>query len=179
LGGLLAFSRLVDAVNERLGRIANWMVLLSCVVSAGNAFSRYGYSLSSNAWLEIQWYMFAAMVMLGASWTLNRNEHVRVDILYGRLSTRGQVWVDIVGGLLFLLPAMVVMSWASWSAFHESWRIGEMSQSAGGLIRWPAKLLLPVGFALLGLQGLSEIIKRVAYLRGMINLDVHYEKPLQ
>lgn len=179
MDSLLAFSRLVDAVNERLGRIANWLVLLSCLISAGNAFSRYGYSLSSNAWLEIQWYMFAGMVMLGAAWTLNRNEHVRVDILYGRLSTRGQVWVDIVGGLLFLLPAMVVMSWTSWTIFQESWRIGEVSTSAGGLIRWPVKLLLPVGFALVALQGLSEVIKRVAYLRGMINLDVHYEKPLQ
>ena len=176
---LLAFSRLIDAVNERLGRLANWMVLAACLLSAGNAFSRYGYSLSSNAWLEIQWYLFAGMVMLGSAWTLNRNEHVRVDIIYGRLSTRGQVWVDISGGLLFLLPAMLVMSWTSWTIFHESWRINEMSQSAGGLIRWPVKLLLPVGFGLVALQGLSEVIKRVAYLRGLINLDLHYEKPLQ
>jgi TRAP-type mannitol/chloroaromatic compound transport system permease small subunit len=176
---LLQFSRAIDWVNERFGYIANAMVLLACLISAGNAFSRYGFSLSSNAWLEIQWYLFAGMVMLGASWTFNRNEHVRVDILYGRLSTRGQVWVDITGGLLFLLPAMVVMAWTSWGVFHESWRIGEMSQSAGGLVRWPVKLLLPLGFVLVALQGVSEIIKRVAYLRGLIDLDLHYSKPLQ
>jgi TRAP-type mannitol/chloroaromatic compound transport system permease small subunit len=176
---LLALSRLVDAANERLGRLANWMVLAACLVSAGNAFSRYGYSLSSNAWLEIQWYLFAGMVMLGAAWTLNRNEHVRVDVFYGRLSTRGQVWVDILGGALFLLPAMLVMAWTSWGLFAESWRIGEVSSSAGGLLRWPVKLLLPAGFALVALQGVSEIIKRVAYLRGLVNLDVHYARPLQ
>ena len=108
MDGLLAFSRGVDALNERLGRIANWLVLLACLISAGNAFSRYGFNLSSNAWLEIQWYLFAGMVMLGSAWTLNRNEHVRVDILYGRLSTRGQVWVDILGGALFLLACDIV-----------------------------------------------------------------------
>jgi TRAP-type mannitol/chloroaromatic compound transport system permease small subunit len=176
---LLALSRLIDAVNERLGRLANWMVLIACLISAGNAFSRYLLDLSSNAWLEIQWYLFAGMVMLGASYTLNRNEHVRVDLVYGRLSTRAQVWVDIIGGLLFLLPAMVVMSWTAWPMLIESWRIGEVSTNAGGLIRWPVKLVIPVGFALVALQGISEIIKRVAYLRGEYDMAFRYEKPLQ
>ena len=176
---LLALSRLIDAANERLGRLANWMVLIACLISAGNAFSCYQLDLSSNAWLEIQWYLFAGMVMLGASYTLNRNEHVRVDLVYGRLSTRAQVWVDIAGGLLFLLPAMAVMAWTAWPMLVESWRIGEVSTNAGGLIRWPVKLVIPVGFALVALQGISEIIKRAAYLRGEYDMAFRYEKPLQ
>lgn len=176
---LLGFARFIDAVNERLGRIATWLVLLSCLVSAGNAFVRYGLNMSSNAWLEIQWYMFAGTVLLGASYTLNKNEHVRVDLLYSRLSTRGQIWLDIIGGIVFLLPAMTVMAWTAWPMFAESYRIGEMSSNAGGLLRWPAKLLLPVGFLLVALQGVSEIIKRVGYLLGVHNMDVHYERPLQ
>jgi TRAP-type mannitol/chloroaromatic compound transport system permease small subunit len=179
LRALLAFAHGIDWLNDKLGRVANWLVLVACLISAGNAFSRYGFNLSSNAWLEVQWYMFAGMVMLGAAWTLNRNEHVRVDILYGALGTRGQVWVDIVGTLVFLVPAMGVMVWTSWGLFYESWRIGEMSMSAGGLVRWPVKLLLPLGFGLVALQGISEIIKRVGYLAGAYNLDVHYERPLQ
>lgn len=176
---LLSLSRLIDALNERIGRLANWLVLAACLISAGNAFTRYGFNLSSNAWLEIQWYLFAAMVMLGASYTLNRNEHVRVDLVYGLLSTRGQVWLDILGGALFLLPAMVVLAWTAWPLFVESYRIGEVSTNAGGLIRWPVKLVLPLGFALVALQGISEIIKRIGYLRGLHNMDVHYQRPLQ
>jgi TRAP-type mannitol/chloroaromatic compound transport system permease small subunit len=176
---LLLFCRLVDAVNARFGRLANWAVLAACVISAGNAFTRYGFNLSSNAWLEIQWYLFAVIVMLGASYTLRQNEHVRVDLVYGRLTTRAQVWIDIAGGVLFLLPAMAVLAWTSWPFFVESWHIGEVSTNAGGLIRWPVKLVLPVGFALTALQGISEIIKRVAYLRGEYDMDVHYSAPLQ
>jgi TRAP-type mannitol/chloroaromatic compound transport system permease small subunit len=176
---LLAASRWIDAINERFGRIANWLVLLACAISAGNAFVRYGINMSSNAWLEIQWYCFAGMVMLGASWTLNRNEHVRVDLIYGRLSTRAQVWVDVVGGVLFLLPAMAVLAWTAWPFFLDAWTIGEGSTNAGGLIRWPVKLMLPLGFAMVWLQGLSEIIKRVGYLRGVHNMDLQYERPLQ
>jgi len=175
---LLFVCNLIDAANERLGRVANWLVLLACLISAGNAFTRYGFNLSSNAWLEIQWYMFAYIVMLGASYTLKRNEHVRVDIFYGMLSTRGQVWLDVVGGILFLLPAMTLMAWLAWPLFAESWRIGETSTNAGGLIRWPMKIIIPIGFALVSLQGLSEIIKRIGYLRGEYNMDVHYERPL-
>ncbi len=176
---LLRFAQGIDWLNERFGRVANWLVLISCLISAGNAFSRYGFNQSSNAWLEVQWYMFAGMVMLGASYTLCRNEHVRVDIVYGSLGTRGQVWVDIVGTIVFLIPAMGVMMWTSWAIFQESWRINEVSVSAGGLVRWPVKLLMPVGFGLVVLQGLSEIIKRIGYLAGAHNMDFHYSRPLQ
>ena len=176
---LLAFSRLVDRLNEHLGTIANWLVLLSCLVSAGNAMLRYSFSLSSNAWLEIQWYMFGAMVMLGASYTLQKNEHVRVDVLYGSISTRAQLWIDILGGILFLLPATLIIGWMSWPMFVGSYQIGEMSGNAGGLLRWPIKIFLPLGFFLLSLQGLSEIIKRIGALTGDCPPPLHYEKPLQ
>jgi len=176
---LLAFSRFVDAVNARFGVFADWLVLLSCLISAGNAFSRYAFSLSSNAWLEIQWYMFGALVMLGASYTLKRNEHVRVDIIYTNLSTRGQIWVDILGGMLFLLPAAMILCYLSWPVFHNSWAGNEMSSNAGGLIRWPIKIVLPLGFALLSLQAISELIKRIAMLTGHMQADLHYERPLQ
>ena len=176
---LLALSRIIDTINRHLSKIATWLVLLSCVISAGNAFSRYAIDVSSNAWLEIQWYMFAAMFMLGASYTLCRNEHVRVDVLYGQLSTRAQIWVDLVGGLLFLLPATLILAWMSWPVFYNSWAGAEMSSNAGGLIRWPVKLFLPLGFALVSLQGISEVIKRIAMLTGHMPADLHYERPLQ
>ena len=176
---LLAFSRMVDRLNEHLGKIANWLVLLSCVVSAGNAMLRYSFSMSSNAWLEIQWYMFGAMVMLGASYTLQKNEHVRVDVLYGSFSTRTQLWIDILGGFLFLLPATIIIGWMSWPMFAGSYQIGEMSGNAGGLLRWPIKIFLPLGFVLLSLQGLSEIVKRIGALTGDCPAPIHYEKPLQ
>jgi len=176
---LLAFSRVVDAFNERLSYIANWLVLLSCLISAGNAFSRYAFSISSNAWLEIQWYMFAAMVMLGTSFTLKRNEHVRVDIVYSNLSTRRQIGVDIFGGILFLMPAALIMAYLSWPVFFNSWAENEISANAGGLVRWPVKIFLPLGFALLSLQGISELIKRFAMLTGHMEANLHYERPLQ
>ena len=176
---LLAFSRVVDAMNERLSYIANWLVLLSCLISAGNAFSRYAFSISSNAWLEIQWYMFAAMVMLGTSYTLKRNEHVRVDIVFSNLSTRRQIGVDIFGGILFLMPATLIMAYLSWPIFHNSWVEGEISSNAGGLVRWPVKIFIPLGFALLSLQGISELIKRFAMLTGHMEANLHYERPLQ
>jgi TRAP-type mannitol/chloroaromatic compound transport system permease small subunit len=176
---LLAFSRLVDALNAKFGAIADWCVLLSCLISAANAFSRYAFSISSNAWLEIQWYMFGALVMLGASYTLRRNEHVRVDIVYANVSTRAQIGIDIFGFILFLLPATAIMAYLSWPIFHNSWALGEISGNAGGLLRWPVKIFLPIGFALLTLQGLSELIKRVAMLTGDMKADLHYERPLQ
>ncbi|WP_424134686.1 TRAP transporter small permease subunit [Roseomonas chloroacetimidivorans] len=179
---LLAFSRVVDDVNAFFGRIADWLTLLACAVSAGNAFVRYGISYSSNAWLEVQWYFFAGMVMLGASYTLFRNEHVRVDILFGSLSERARLWVDVFGIVVFLLPAMLLLAWMTWPFFLDSWYRGEGSQNAGGLIRWPVKILLPVGFALVALQGVSELIKRIALLRGMrpeSEAVVAYERPLQ
>jgi TRAP-type mannitol/chloroaromatic compound transport system permease small subunit len=176
---LLRVSRAIDAVNERLSLIADALVLLSCLISAGNAFSRYAFSISSNAWLEIQWYMFGALVMLGTSYTLKRNEHVRVDIVYTNIPTRWQIGVDIFGGILFLLPAALIMAYLSWPIFHNAWAEHEMSGNAGGLVRWPIKIFLPLGFALLSLQGISELIKRVAILRGAMKADLHYERPLQ
>jgi TRAP-type mannitol/chloroaromatic compound transport system permease small subunit len=176
---LLRLSRAIDAVNERLSLIADALVLLSCLISAGNAFSRYAFNLSSNAWLEIQWYMFGALVMLGTSYTLKKNEHVRVDIVYTNIPTRWQIGVDIFGGVLFLLPAALIMAYLSWPIFHNAWAEHEMSGNAGGLVRWPIKIFLPLGFALLSLQGFSELIKRVAMLTGHMKADLHYERPLQ
>jgi TRAP-type mannitol/chloroaromatic compound transport system permease small subunit len=175
----LAFSRGIDVLNERIGFLAEWLVLLSCLISAGNAFSRYAFGLSSNAWLEIQWYMFAAVVMLGASYTLKKNEHVRVDIVYTNVSTRKQIGIDIFGFILFMLPATIIMAYLSWPIFHNSWAQGEISANAGGLPRWPVKIFLPLGFALLTLQGFSELIKRIAMLTGHMKADLHYERPLQ
>jgi len=175
----LALSRGIDALNEKLGWIADWLVLLSCLISAANAFSRYAFSISSNAWLEIQWYMFGALVLLGASYTLKKNEHVRVDIVYSNISTRKQIWVDIIGGVLFMLPATIILAYLSWPVFYNSWEIGEVSTNAGGLVRWPIKIFLPIGFALLSLQGISELIKRIAILTGHMKADLHYERPLQ
>lgn len=176
---LLAFSRGVDRFNEGFAYIANWMVLLACLISAGNAISRYLFSASSNAWLEVQWYLFAGMVLLGAPYTLKMNEHVRVDLIYGLVSERTRLWIDIAGGLLFLLPICIILTYFTWPWFVESWRIGESSMNAGGLLRWPVKLLLPVGFVLMALQGVSEIIKRIAALEHVIDAEFKYEKPLQ
>jgi TRAP-type mannitol/chloroaromatic compound transport system permease small subunit len=158
---LLKLSRVIDRMNERFGEVANWLVLLACLISAGNAASRYLLSASSNAWLEVQWYMFAGMVLLGGPYTLKVNEHVRVDVLYSLLSERARLWIDVFGCLLFLLPICVILIYFTWPWFVESWRINESSSNAGGLIRWPVKLLLPVGFALMALQGISELIKRI------------------
>jgi TRAP-type mannitol/chloroaromatic compound transport system permease small subunit len=178
---LLSFSTLIDWVNEKIGNVCNWLVLLACVVSAGNAMVRYAYDTSSNAWLEVQWYMFAVIVMFGASYTLKRNEHVRVDLLYMTLSRRGQLWVDILGTLFFLLPTCAILAWLSWPFFMQSYNVYEHSSNAGGLLRWPIKLVLPIGFALVALQGLSELIKRVAFLNGYAvdSLEAHYERPTQ
>ena len=176
---LLRFSAFIDAVNERFGVVANWLVLLCCLISAGNAASRYLISESSNGWLEIQWYMFAGMVLLGGPYTLKMNEHVRVDLLYGMVSERTRIWIDIMGGILFLLPICLILTYFTWPWFVESGRLGEGSSNAGGLIRWPVKLVLPVGFVLMALQGISEIIKRVAALEHVIEADFKYEKPLQ
>src|SRR3977135_2267079 len=143
---LLALSRVIDAVNEKLGVIADALVLLSCLISAGNAFSRYAFSISSNAWLEIQWYMFGAVIMLGTSYTLKRNEHVRVDIVYANVSTRRQIGIDIFGFILFMLPATIIMAYLCWPIFYNAWHMGEMSSNAGGLLRWPGQILLSIAF---------------------------------
>jgi TRAP-type mannitol/chloroaromatic compound transport system permease small subunit len=176
---LLSLSRGIDWFNSQLAVVANWLVLLAAIISAGNAGSRYLFSESSNGWLEIQWYMFAGMVLLGAPYTLKMNEHVRVDLVYGMVSERTRIWIDIVGGLLFLLPICIILTYFTWPWFVESYQINEASSNAGGLIRWPVKLLLPVGFCLMAVQGVSEIIKRVAALEHVIDVDFKYEKPLQ
>jgi TRAP-type mannitol/chloroaromatic compound transport system permease small subunit len=176
---LLQASRVIDAVNDKFGTLATWLVLIACLVSTGNAISRHFFNASSNAWLEVQWYMFAAMVMLGGPYTLKVNEHVRVDVLYSSVSERTRLWIDILGGLLFLLPICVILVYFTWPWFVESWRIHESSSNAGGLVRWPVKLLLPLGFALMALQGISEIIKRIAALRAGYRLQYRYETPVQ
>ena len=176
---LLKISRLIDALNERIGLAANWLVLAACVISAGNALMRYGFNLSSNAWLEIQWYLFAGMVMLGASYTLKMNGHVRVDVFYSRYGERARLWLDLLGGIFFLLPMAVIIGWLSWPLFINSYSVGEVSGNAGGLLRWPVKVLIPLWFLLLALQGVSEIIKRAAALAGRIRLDAGYERPPQ
>lgn len=176
---LLALARLVDSITDRFGWIAQWAVFASCFISAGNAIVRYTFDYSSNAYLEIQWYLFAACVMFGASQVLRVNEHVRVDVLYGRYPARVQVWIDLFGLTFFLLPTMMLMMWLSWPLFMRMFETGEMSGNAGGLIRWPAMLTLPLGFFLVTLQGLAEIIKRLGWLANKYQMDTHYERPLQ
>lgn len=176
---LLRLSKLIDALNDKFAEIAKWAVLASCFISATNAVVRYLANYSSNAWLEIQWYMFAACVMLGAAQVLRLNEHVRVDVLYGQYSGKVQALVDLAGLLLFLMPVMVLMVYFSWPLFVKMYVSGEMSSNSGGLIRWPAMLMLPMGFTLLLLQGISEAIKRVAWLNHKYEGEFHYERPLQ
>jgi len=163
---LLKLAALIDELNGRVGRAVYWLVLLAVLLSATNAVARYGFNTSSNAWLELQWYLFSAVFLLGAGYGLREGAHVRIDLVAGRLSPRAQAWIDIFGGLFMLLPACSIILWFGWDAFAESWHQGEMSTDAGGLVRWPVKLLIPAGFALLILQGLAETIKRVAFLRG-------------
>lgn len=176
---LLRASGVIDKINDRFGAIANWLVLAACLISAGNAASRYMFSISSNAWLEVQWYMFAGIVLLGAPYTFKVNEHVRVDLVYGLVSERTRVLIDIFGIIFFLLPICIILIYFTWPWFAEAWRTNETSSNAGGLIRWPVKLVLPVGFFLMMLQGLSELIKRFAALRSQSGLQYQYEKPLQ
>ena len=176
---LLALAKGIDWINDRFGWIAEWAVFLSCFISAGNAVIRYLFDYSSNGYLEIQWYLFAACVMLGASQVLRVNEHVRVDILYARLAGRGKVYVDLFGLVFFLVPVMLAMIWFSFPLFMKMLGSGEMSNNAGGLIRWPAMLTLPLGFSMVLLQGLAEIIKRVGWLMHIHEMDTHYERPLQ
>jgi TRAP-type mannitol/chloroaromatic compound transport system permease small subunit len=176
---LLAFSRAVDWATERLGKLTIWCVLIAVLISAANATVRYAFNSSSNAWLEIQWYLFAMAVMFGAAQVLRVNEHVRVDLAYARYSTHGKVYVDLFGFIVFMLPVLAMMLYFSWPMFLDRWHSGEMSQSAGGLIRWPVVLTMPLGFALLLLQTLAEIIKRAAWLRHEYEMDTHYERPLQ
>lgn len=165
---LLKLSQSIDWINGRVGKGAFWLVLLMTLISAGNASVRFAFNYSSNGLLEIQWYLFAAVFILCAPYTLQKNEHVRIDVLTSKLSPRGLAIIDIVGTLFFLLPMVVLVLWLSIPLVIDSYRIHEMSANEGGLLRWPVKILLPAGFALLALQGLSELIKRIAFLAGRI-----------
>ncbi|ETX12818.1 hypothetical protein OCH239_16940 [Roseivivax halodurans JCM 10272] len=165
---LLRVSRGIDWVNGWIGRTFAWLVLAAVLVSAGNAVIRKSFNISSNSWLELQWYLFGAVFLLCAAWTLERDEHVRVDVLSSRLSARGRAMIDLVCHLVFLMPFVILMVWLSWPFFISSYVSGEQSSNAGGLIRWPAKLWVLLGFVSFTAQGLSEIIKRVAQLAGAI-----------
>ena len=176
---LLALSAGIDLLNEKIGNVCNLLVLGACVVSAGNAMIRYAFGASSNGWLELQWYMFAILVMFGASYTFKRNEHVRVEIFYLFLSERGQLWLDLIGTLCFLVPACLLLSWLSWPFFHQAYVVGENSGNAGGLLRWPIKFVIPAGFVMLALQGVSEVVKRIAALQNLVTIDAKYERPMQ
>ena len=167
MNAALSFSRLIDAVNDRIGRSLFWLVLLAVLISAGNAIVRKVFNTSSNALLEIQWYLFAGVFMLGAGYAFLKNAHVRIDFLSGRLSAKVRNWIDIVGIIVFLWPLCLLFIKLSWPLFVNALASGEMSQNAGGLIRWPVYMLIPAGMALLFLQSLSELVKRVAFLKGL------------
>lgn len=202
MDALIKLSRGIDAINEKFGAIATYFVLFACLLSAANAAIRYGldgllrlshavpelgfiqhmltwYGANANAFLEAQWYLFTGIVLLGGPLTLKLNEHVRVDLLYGFASPRARIFIDIFGTIFFLLPICLILIYFTWPWFLDSWRIQEYSSNAGGLIRWPVKLLLPVGFFLMALQGISELIKRIAALLGRAELGCRYEAPLQ
>jgi TRAP-type mannitol/chloroaromatic compound transport system permease small subunit len=174
-----AYIRLMDAVSRWLGVFASWALLAACLISAGNAIVRYSFNMGSNAWLEVQWYLFGLAVFAGAPALLKLNEHVRVDVLYGGRSPRTKAWIDILGIVLVLLPLCAIVAWLAWPFVVTAYAQHEVSPSAGGLVRWPIKAAIPLGFALIGLQGVSELFKRVAFLRGDGGLDLHYERPLQ
>jgi TRAP-type mannitol/chloroaromatic compound transport system permease small subunit len=163
---LLQFSRLIDAISEAVGRAAIWLVLIVVIISATNAVFRFAFNMSSNAFLEIQWYLFSAIFLACAAYVLKKNEHIRIDVVTGRFSERVQNWIDVFGILVFLLPMALLIAYLSWPVFMNAWHSGEGSPSPGGLIRWPVRLMVPIGFALLILQAVSELIKRVAFLAG-------------
>ena len=168
MSGLLALSRGIDRINTVIGRSVSWLILVAVLVSAGNAIIRKVWSISSNAWLELQWYLFGAAFLLAAAYTLLENEHIRIDIIYGARSRRTQHWIDLIGHLLFLMPFVILMIWLMVPWLERSIANGERSMNAGGLVLWPAKALLLAGFILLFFQGLSEIIKKIAVTRGII-----------
>lgn len=164
--GLLKLSGLIDDINERIGKAATWLILVVVVISSGNAVMRYAANWSSNGLLEIQWYLFSAIFLFCAAYVLKKNEHIRIDVIAGRLSPRAQNWIDVFGIIVFLLPMVILTMWLSWPVFMNAWNTGEVSSNPGGLVRWPVRLLLPVVFFLLLLQGFSELIKRFAFLTG-------------
>jgi TRAP-type mannitol/chloroaromatic compound transport system permease small subunit len=169
VGALLKFSRAIDAINEWIGRLVMWLVLAAVLISAGNAIVRKAFNIGSNAFLEIQWYLFAAVFMLGAGYVMLKNAHVRIDFISGKLSKRTNAIIDAAGIVIFTIPLSLIMIQLGWPLFERAFSSGEMSQNAGGLIRWPVLLLVPLGFAILALQAVSELIKRIAFLRGHLN----------
>jgi TRAP-type mannitol/chloroaromatic compound transport system permease small subunit len=174
----LRLSGWIDRLNEAIGKTVYWLILVAVLISAGNAVIRKAFDVSSNAWLELQWQLFGAVFMLAAAYTFLKNEHIRIDIVNGLFPKRVRDWIDLLGHLLFLMPFVILMIVDGWPFFTASYRINEQSLNAGGLPQWPAKLLIPLGFFLLFLQGISEIIKRVAVMRGLIP-DPHGEEPVR
>lgn len=171
----ISLYKCIDAINEKIGLTISWALLVAVLICSGNAIVRYALNVSSNAWLEIQWYLFGAIFLLASSYTLRRNEHVRIDVIVGKFSKRTQVWIDVFGFLLFLLPATLLILYFAIPFAFESVRNQEVSSNAGGLIVWPAKILIPIGFLLLSLQGVSELIKRIGFLLGKVEASV-FEK---
>jgi TRAP-type mannitol/chloroaromatic compound transport system permease small subunit len=178
---LLSLSRLIDRITERIGHALYWLILVTVLISAANAVVRKAFNYSSNSYLEAQWYLFSAVFLGAAGYTLLRNEHVRIDVISSRLSRKAQTWIDIFGIIFFLLPMAILIGWLGWPVFVDSYVRNEVSTNAGGLIIWPARLLVPVGFFLLAVQGISELIKRVAFLMGLAPdpLEKHYVKTLE
>jgi TRAP-type mannitol/chloroaromatic compound transport system permease small subunit len=167
MNALLQLSKLIDSITEFVGKSIIWVVLVVTLISCGNALMRYIFNYSSNAFLEIQWYLFAVIFLFGAGYTLMKNEHVRIDLISGKFSKRGQAWIDIFGIIFYLMPMAIAIMWMSWPVFTLSYTSQEMSSNAGGLILWPARLMVPVGFFLLVMQGVSELIKRIGFLQGL------------
>ena len=176
---LLKFSDGVDALSEWIGQWLKWLVLFSSLISAGNALVRYALHTSSNAWLEIQWYMFGAMFLLAAGYALKHEEHVRVDIFFSQMTPRQQAWLDVFGGIFFLMPMALIIAWMSIPMVVNSVRIWEHSSDPGGLLRWPIKIVIPIGFLFLAVQGVAEIIKKYAVATGLREPGKHYERPVQ
>jgi TRAP-type mannitol/chloroaromatic compound transport system permease small subunit len=168
LQGLINISKLIDRLNDNVGKLTYWLTLIAVLVSSGNATVRYLFDTSSNAWLELQWYLFSAVFLLCGGYALLHGSHVRIDVVYARWSRRTQLWIDVFGTVVFLLPMAILILYLSWPVFMNAFMNKEVSSNAGGLIVWPARLLLPVGFFLLVLQGFSELIKRLAILQGLL-----------
>lgn len=167
MNALLKLSQLIDSITEFVGKSIIWVVLVVTLISCGNAVMRYTINYSSNAFLEIQWYLFAVIFLFGAGYTLKKNEHVRIDLIAGKFSKRGQAMIDIFGIIFFLMPMAIAIMWMSWPIFLLALKTNEMSSNAGGLILWPARLMVPIGFFLLVMQGVSELIKKIGFLQGL------------
>jgi TRAP-type mannitol/chloroaromatic compound transport system permease small subunit len=168
VNALLRISKSIDAITEGIGKMVMWLILAAVVISAGNAIMRKAFDIGSNAYLEIQWYLFSAVFMLGSGYVFLRNAHVRIDFVSSKLSKRTNAIIDSLGLVIFIIPLCLILINLSWPVFHRSWVSGEMSQNAGGLIRWPVQLLIPVGFSVLLMQACSELIKRIAFVKGLI-----------